>query len=122
MLKIYDTFTEDQGNTFFMDFEPVPLQFYASDLATELGFKDTNQLEEALNRSFQVCKTLKIPILDNFKKIYLQKNGEVYPDWKLSNLGRNMLIVNGSPSSVKVAEAQLFSILHQNIHSNGEIS
>lgn len=111
MLKIYDPLDEVLALNRFA--EMVPMHFYASELAEKLGCTSADQLNGALNRTFNICETLGISVRLHFRKVYLYQDGQIYPDWKLSNLACYLLMINGNPCSPHVAEAQLFFMFNR---------
>ena len=53
------------------------------------------------------CCTANVPVAENFKPVYLSKNGEVICDWRVSTLGRQLILLNGNPAIAQVAKLQL---------------
>lgn len=83
------------------------LQF--THLASELfvyGF-NTEELSEAIERSLNVCRTMGIPVRQNFKPVYIYRDTAIIKDWRLSDLGRKLVILNGNGKNPYVAKLQI---------------
>jgi hypothetical protein len=107
MITLYDPLDEiflEDNNT-----KP-PLRHLMSDLMDELGYQDKDDFNNALLRSFEICCMLKIPISENFKKIYRFRDNVVEVEWQVSDLGCYLLLINGNTRNPNVARAQLHAI------------
>lgn len=82
------------------------LKFFASEMLL-FGFNDMEQIEQAVERAIKICKSASIPVRKNFKSVYLSYQGTVICDWKISSLGRKLLILNADASIPLVAETQV---------------
>ena len=82
------------------------LKFLASEMLKD-GFNNMEEINDAINRAIQICRTASIPLRSNFKSIYLSNNGEVICDWKLSSLSRKLVIINAAASLPFVAQIQI---------------
>ena len=108
MLKKYDPLAD------FLEYEEVnqwmrmPMRYVASCLLDELGYADEEELEVALNRTFDVCYHMHIPITHHFRRVYISKDAELKTDWQLSDLGLYLMLVNGNARNPHVARAQVF--------------
>ncbi len=89
------------------------LKYIASDLLLH-GFRDMHQINEAINRSMQICLSSSLSIRTNFKPIYISKRREIMCDWKLSTLGRKLVLVNADASIPLVAKFQMELLNHKN--------
>jgi hypothetical protein len=78
----------------------------------ELGaYQDTQDLETAIQRAFQICLQLRIPITRNFQPIHVYDDrGEVESDWALSDLAFYLLLLNGNAQNPDVAHAQAWAL------------
>ena len=82
------------------------LHFFASELLS-YGFKNMSQIDIAVERAIQICKVAAVPLRKNFKAVYLSENGSIVCDYKLSSLGRKLVILNADASIPFVARVQL---------------
>jgi hypothetical protein len=82
------------------------LCYLASDLYA-FGLDDAHDLNDAIIRAISVCKAVGIPVRANFKMVFTSRDGAVYCDWKLSSLGRKLLILNANPNNPFVAKMQI---------------
>lgn len=108
MLSLYEPYEEF--------FEPnriyVPLIHLASELVDEYGYRETSDLEAALEQSFSVCIAMDININDHFKKVYVYRDNDIITDWLMSDLGSYLLLINGSTRNPVVAQARMYAIKH----------
>lgn len=113
-LKIYDyldlVMQENQKQQWFKNFE---LNFFVSDVMNSLKIENFQEIEIALNRTFSVCKSLRISKVQNFKKIYRFDGKNLHIDWKISSLACYLIIINCNPSNKFVARAQLHFALNR---------
>ena len=84
----------------------VDLKYLASDLAS-FGLENSEEMEKAVVRAIKACRAVRIPIRKNFKEIYVSQRGRVYRDWRLSALGRKLVLINANPSNPVVARLQV---------------
>jgi hypothetical protein len=93
------------------------LTYNASDAAEEMGFEDTSEFHDAVERTMKLCLQAGVPLEGNFKRIYTcSRDGIVY-DFKLSVLAYRMLCLNGGSSNSKVAKMQIELLKSQHINS-----
>ena len=108
MLKIYDPLDdyleEDRINIFLRK----PLRHLASELMEEMGYHTEDDFKKALDRTFEVCCTMHIPIQLHFRQVFVYDEQGIHPDWQLTDLGSYLLLVNGSSRNDRVALAQLY--------------
>jgi len=78
----------------------------------ELGaYNDGAELGNAIQRAFQICLQLRIPIMRNFRSIHVyDDHGEVEADWALSDLAFYLLLLNGNAANPDVAHAQAWAL------------
>lgn len=84
------------------------LTYYASDIMEKLGCDDEADMASAVDRAFQICQSLSLPIQSNFKRIYRYDGNRLAIDWKISPLACYLLMINGNPCNPNVAKAQVF--------------
>jgi hypothetical protein len=83
---------------------------HLSHLASELfvyGFTGPDELSASIERSMNICRNANISIRQNFKPLYVYRNGEMLRDWRLSDLGRKLVILNGDSKNPFVAKLQI---------------
>lgn len=83
------------------------LKFYAVDVAEQLGFSSFEALSQAVERAMQVCRVLNLPMEQHFKVIYKNTSKGVLCDWKISQLGKALMCINGETDNAKVAKMQV---------------
>ena len=108
MITLYDPLDELLQDEYE---NKAPLRHLMSDLMDELGYQDKSDFNNALLRSFEICCMLKIPISENFKKIYRFRDNAVEVEWQVSDLGCYLLLINGNTRNPNVARAQLHAII-----------
>lgn len=116
MLKLYDyleALLEEHNNR--QCFLEMRLDYFASDLIDMLEIEDVAEIEASINRAFNACRTLNIPIGRNFKKVYRFDGSDLMSDWKISPLAGCLIVINCNPSYEAVARAQLFFAMNQTI-------
>ena len=82
------------------------LKYLASELSG-YGIESGHELKQAVERAMQVCQSAELSVRSNFKAIYVCIEGQLYKDWRLSELGRNLILLNASPANPYVARLQL---------------
>lgn len=92
----------------FSQFNELRLTYYASDIMEQLGCEDEEDMKDAMDRVFQVCQSVNLPLQSNFKKIYRSDGNKLIVDWKISPLACYLLMINGNPCNPNVAKAQVF--------------
>ena len=107
MLSIYDPYEEVFFN---IPAFRVPLRHLASELLDEFGISNEAEFEKIMEKAFDVCFTLDIPINVHFRKIFLYANDQLITDWLLSDLATYLLLMNGDVRNYKVAQAQVYSL------------
>jgi hypothetical protein len=91
----------------FLDFlQDVRLSHLASDMFV-YGFNDSEELAAAVERAINVCRTLQISVRQNFKPVYIYRDSGIIKDWRLSDLGRKLVILNGDCKNPYVAQLQI---------------
>ncbi len=83
------------------------LRHYAIDILERAGIEDEVEMEGALLRAMQVCRSMNIPLEENFKMVYRNEGREVLQDFKLSDLASSLLMMNANTANVFVAKTQI---------------
>jgi len=113
-LKIYDyldiVMQEHQKQRWFKNFE---LNYFVSDIMSNLNIDNAQEIEISLKRTFNACNTLRISKRQNFKKIYRFDGKNLHIDWKISSLACYLIIINCNPTNEFVARAQLHFALNR---------
>ena len=77
----------------------------------EAVFRSESEFENALDRAFEVCKQIGVPIDLHFRRIYVHdSSGSSRCDWALSDLGWYLILLNGGVNNPHVAKAQAFAL------------
>lgn len=82
------------------------LSYFASDLFN-FGMISYDEIDIAIQRAINICKTAGLTIKQNFKPVYIYKNNEIVCDWRLSALGRKLVLLNASANNPFVARLQI---------------
>ncbi len=109
MIKLYDHLDELLEDNHKRNVNA--LRYLASELMDDLGYNNEIDLRNAMLRAFEVCCTLRIPISDNFRKVYRFNNDSVVVDWQVSDLGCYLLLINGNSCNPNVAKAQIQALI-----------
>ena len=83
------------------------LRYYASELQLALGLNHVGELTEAVKRAMRACQSQQLPLNEHFKAIYRCQEQGLILDWKLSELGYSMVLLNSDPAYPLVARMQL---------------
>lgn len=94
--------------SYFTNMQAPQLRYYASEIMEELGCEASDEIQSALNRAIQACRSMQVPIDQNFRQVYRYDGEKLVVDWKLSSLGCYLLVVNADPCNPVVARAQLY--------------
>jgi DNA-damage-inducible protein D len=81
------------------------LNYLASDLVN-YGL-NSGEIDLAIQRAINICRTAGLTIKQNFKPVYIYKNSEIISDWRLSALARKLVLLNGNTDNPFVARLQL---------------
>lgn len=83
----------------------------ASVLLEEGIFEHEEALTKALERAFEVCLSIQLPIRRHFRPLHIiGREGHLSDDWALSDLGWFLLLLNGQALNTHVARAQAYAI------------
>jgi hypothetical protein len=105
MLKQFD---RADNTIVLMEEQQIPLKYicYASELTDRLKISE-EELDNAMERAFNACVSLNIPIRNNFRSVYRSFENYLVTDWKLSSLACYLIIINADPSNPHVAKTQI---------------
>ena len=83
------------------------LSFRASSL--ESIFRNTEEINRAVERAVNIYCNNNMPIQDNFKMIYISDDERKYviKDWMLSKQAFCLVMLNGDPGNLSVGRIQL---------------
>ena len=107
MLKLYDYLDEVLFVKSMRPAHQAKLKYYASEVMEKLGYADKEDYTTTLNRTFQICNSLGIPIKQNFRQVYRTNGNKTSVDYKISSIACYLLVINGDPFNPNVAKAQL---------------
>ncbi len=91
------------------------LRHYAIDVLERAGIREEEEMDRALLRAMQVCQSLDIPLEENFRMVYRNKDDKILKDFKLSELASSLLMMNANTTNVYVARTQVELIRHFDI-------
>jgi len=80
--------------------------WWASELATLLGYSDLHSFRKAIDRAMIALTSLNIPVFDNIIQEQRELNGKRVTDYKLSRFACYLAAMNGDPKKPQVAQAQ----------------
>ena len=100
----------DNKNPSFEDFKNVNgiTYWWASDLMIMLGYKEMKSFQKVLDRATKAFVSLNIPHYENIiaeQRVF--QNNQIQ-DFKLSRFGCYLIVMNGDPKKIEVAEAQVY--------------
>lgn len=82
-------------------------RFYASEIQQMLGFTNITGIEEAVRRAMNACRSQRLPLSEHFKPVYRCEEKKVILDWKLSEFGYCLVLINSDPAHPAVSRFQL---------------
>lgn len=89
------------------------LNHYASEVFKEMGHTDLQEFEEIMNRTILALKAARMPQEQHLKLTFRVSDRYIFKDWKISDLSRHLIMINGSPSHEFVARYQI-KCMHPN--------
>lgn len=102
---------EQYSNPHFEDFlhslQERKLRYYASELQKLLDMPYLIELEDALRRAMDACRSQQLELAEHFKPVYRCEDTGVLKDWKLSPLAWCLVLINANPKNPEVARMQL---------------
>lgn len=84
----------------------VELRYKGTDLVSS-GLMRFEEMQFAVKRAINICKTSQLVVRKHFKPFYVSREGVIIRDWKLSQLARKLVLVNGDSNNKVVAKIQL---------------
>lgn len=82
--------------------------WYAREYMHMLGYESFITFKKAINKAITTCMTLDIEVMDNFKQIKREINGEQASDYQLSRFACYLIAMNADNKKREVASAQAF--------------
>jgi hypothetical protein len=110
MLRKYD-YLDDIIDS--LHYSRIPLRHLASELLGEFGY-EANHMKEAMEKAFELCLMMDIPIMLHFNKVYLYEGDALQTDWMLSDLASYLVLMNGDIHNPNVAKARMY-LLHSKV-------
>lgn len=102
---------DEQEEQFYFSAPYINTPHRASMLIDDAVYKDPEDLDAAISRSFQVFLNMNVPIQEHFRRMHVHNaQGHVEEDWALSDLAFYLLLLNGDVHNSVVAEAQAYAI------------
>lgn len=86
--------------------------YYASDFL-QADQAEVSVIENSVQRTMEIFKTLNLPIEEHFYRIYRGSPGYMYQDWKLSGLGCMYMLMNGDPTDLRNLAQQQTTLINQ---------
>ncbi|AHM60385.1 hypothetical protein D770_10640 [Flammeovirgaceae bacterium 311] len=93
--------------SFLHSLQESKLRYYASELQQLLDQPGLAELEEALRRAMDVCRSQHLELAEHFKPVYRCEETGVVKDWKLSPLAWCLVLINANPMHPEVSRMQL---------------
>lgn len=94
----FEDFKNENGLTYW----------WASDLMKMLDYPHMKSFQKVLNRATKAFVSLNIPHYDNIIAIQREINGEEVQDFKLTRYACYLVVMNGDPKKIEVAQAQSY--------------
>lgn len=104
--------TDQSNNPSFEDFknENGMTFWWATDLMIMLGYKDMKSFQRVLDRATKAFVSLNIPHYENIVSYQRDNGGISSQDFKLSRFACYLVVMNGDPKKVEVAQAQVYFV------------
>ena len=83
------------------------LNYYASEVFKEIGYGSLQEFDEAMNRTILALHAAQIPEEKHLRLTFRVSGQSVFKDWKISDLSRHLIMINGKPSNGFVARYQI---------------
>lgn len=82
------------------------LPFMAGDLIN-MGFNEMASVNKAVRRAICTLKTAGEKVDDHIKPVFVSDEGRISCDWRISSLGRKLILMNADPENPFIAKIQL---------------
>ena len=82
--------------------------WWASELMTMLGYQNMKSFQKVLDRATKAFVSLNIPHYENIIAEIRTLDGETYQDFKLTRFACYIVVMNGDPKKIEVAQAQAY--------------
>lgn len=93
------------------------MDLFVSEIPMLLNMDDEAEMIQSLTSAMEACRSLKLPIHRNFKRIYRYNGNDIVADWKISSLAFYLIVINCNPSNELVAQAQIHFALKDSVSS-----
>lgn len=94
----FEDFKQENGITYW----------WASDLMKMLGYPTMKSFQKVLDRATKAFVSLNIPHYENIVAIQRDLEGNLTQDFKLTRFACYMVVMNGDPKKMEVAQAQAY--------------
>ena len=83
------------------------LHHYASEVFKEMGYSGYEEFDEAIKRAATAIEVADLTLHDHIRLTFRGSRNYVFKDWKMSNLSRHLVMLNGATSNKRVARYQI---------------
>ena len=84
--------------------------WYARDFMRMLGYESFEAFRKPINKAIATCTALEIQVVENFKQVQRQLDGEIVQDFKLTRFACYLVAINGDVRKPDVAAAQAYFV------------
>lgn len=78
------------------------------------GFEPHRDFEQAVNRAIESCMRARLPVQEHFQGIFLDRQGEIIPSWRLSRTALKLVLLNAEPDHPLISRIQMELIKDRN--------
>lgn len=89
--------------------------YYVGDLFG-LQASEAETIEQQVQRTMQVFRTLSIPTDEHFCPVFRNGSGFTFRDWKISELAFMYMLFNGDPSNLQTVARQQTELINSMLH------
>ena len=93
------------------------MDYFVSEIPMLLNMDDETEITQSLTNAMEACRSVKLPINRNFKRIFRYNGNDIIADWKISSLAFYLMVINCNPSNELVAQAQIHFALKNSVRS-----